>query len=84
MKIVLWVLVGALVMFVLLKIAAKTGATPSDTGERFKELAKTQQAKNLIMTNEFRELVKTKEFINLARSLAEDQLKTLATTLTYQ
>jgi hypothetical protein len=73
--------VGAAVMFVLLKIISKT-AESSDNGEKLKALLKTQQVANLMRTNEFRELAKTKEFQRYAASLAKDQVAELARTLT--
>jgi hypothetical protein len=81
MKTVLWILLGALIMFVILKVMSKTSSAPSNTSAAFKKLAGTVQVRNLIRTNEFRELIKTQEFKSLALSLADEQLKTLSTAL---
>ena len=77
----LWILVGALIMFVLLKIAAKTTGTESGMSTRLRDLLRTQQVANLVRTNEFRELVKTNEFKRFASTLASEQLKELSRTL---
>lgn len=81
MKGIWWLLLGALLMFVLLKIMSKASAGGSVTFDRFKELARSQQVANLIKTNEFREVVKTGEFKRFAASLADDQLLELSKTL---
>ena len=78
----LLIALGALIMFVLLKIMAKNSSSSSATTERFKNLAKTQQAVNLVKTNEFRELIKTKEFFSLVASLAKDEMTATSQLLT--
>lgn len=83
MRIVLYILLGALAMFIILKVTAVKGSTnTSQTTNKLIELAKTMQVYNLLKTNEFREVVKTKQFREFAKSLAEDQLIVLASTLT--
>jgi hypothetical protein len=79
-RILLWIVVGAAIMFVLLKILSKTSES-TDNGEKLKALLKTQQVPNLMRTNEFRELAKTKEFQRYAASLAKDQIIELSKTL---
>lgn len=81
MKTILWILVGALAMYLILKMLSKKDLTGSNTGKYVKELLATQQAANVIKTNEFRELVKTNEFKKLVGSLAEDQLVSLSKAL---
>jgi len=82
MKPIFWIILGALIMWLLLKIMAKVSDGKSDTTQRFFALTKTQEAHNLVRTNEFRELIKTREFLNLATSLADDQIKIISQTLT--
>jgi hypothetical protein len=74
-------MIGALVMFIILKYFSTKGVSGSGTSAAFKTLVRTQQFANLVRTNEFRELVKTREFTGLVKTLAEDQLITLSKTL---
>lgn len=76
-----WILLGALLMFVVLKIVTHISQPEGATTEKLKALVKTSQVANLVRTNEFRELIKTNEFKSFARTLAEDQLITLSKTL---
>ncbi len=78
MKTILWIVLGAVIMFVLLKVLSKRDTSDSKVSSNFKKLADTQQVRNLVRTNEFRELVKTKEFKDLLFSLADDQLTTIS------
>ena len=82
MRIALWILLGMVVMFAILKIISKVPGDSDRTTNYFKALCDTGEAHNLMKTNEFRELVKTQEFINLAGSLAEEQLTAMAKALT--
>jgi len=82
MRPILWIAVGAGIMFVLLKVLAAREITAGGTFAAFKDLSKTQQAANLVRTNEFHELVKTSAFKTLIKTLAEDQLITMAKMLT--
>jgi hypothetical protein len=55
MRYVLTFLGGAVGMYIILKVlSVKKSGTASQSTERFKELAQTQQVYNLLMTNEFR------------------------------
>jgi 2-phosphoglycerate kinase len=81
MRPILWILLGALLMFVVLKIVSAKSVSPSGTSAAFKQLAKTQQMTNLIKTNEFRELMRTNQFKDLVKTLAEDQLVAMSKTL---
>ena len=80
MRTFLLILLGAVIMYIILKILSSDVA-PADSTQKLKALAATQQAANLIRTNEFRELVKTKEFINFASSLAEEQVIIMSKSL---
>jgi hypothetical protein len=76
----LLIVLGAVIMYVLLKVIAGKTVT-ADSTVRLKKLASTQQAANLVRTNEFREIVKTKEFIDFITSLTEEQLITVSKSL---
>jgi len=81
MRPILWILLGGLITFVILKIASSKVVNTSGTSTAFKQLAKTQQMSNLVRTNEFRELIKTNQFKDLVKTLAEDQLVAMSKTL---
>lgn len=81
MRPIFWVLLGALIMFIVLKIASSVSRPASATTDRLKALVKTPQAGNLIKSNEFRELIKTDEFKSFVKTLANDQLVTLSKSL---
>ena len=83
MRPVWYILIGAVAMFIFLKLLAKTMPT-SPVTKKFKTLAGTPQAHNLIKTNEFRELFKTPEFLGFALSLAEDQMNILSKNISYE
>ena len=80
-KNILYIVLGMLIMFVILKLLSKTSSGTGNTTAALKQLAFTGEAYNLIMSNEFRELVKTPEFKNFTKTLADDQLKVLSKTL---
>lgn len=81
-KYFLFVLLGAGVMYLLLKILADRSRPESQTTARFIDLAKTQEVFNLARTNEFKELVKTTEFKQFVKTLAEEQINAIAGALT--
>lgn len=83
MRTFLWIGLGMLIMFVILKVLANTGITKdtSQTTARLKALLVTQQFANLVRTNEARELVKTQEFREFTKSLAADQVIALSKSL---
>jgi hypothetical protein len=80
MKTILWVFLGMIIMYVLLKVLAGRGET-SNVTTTLTALARTPQVGNLVLTNEFREVIKTQEFRRFAAALAEDQLKVVSQTL---
>ena len=80
-KNILYIVLGMLIMFVILKLLSKTLTGTGDTTKALKQLAFTGEAYNLIMSNEFRELVKTPEFKNFTKTLATEQLNILSKTL---
>ena len=81
MRPIWWFLIGAVIMFVVLKMLAGKTISTSSTSTNFMVLVKTPQASNLVKTNEFRELVKTSAFKKLMLSLADDELKAMSQTL---
>lgn len=80
-KNILYIVLGMLIMFVILKLLSKTSSGTGNTAAALKQLALTGEAYNLVTSNEFRELVKTPEFKNFTKTLADDQLKVLSKTL---
>lgn len=82
MKNLLWVLLGALLLFIVLRMIAGAGKEAALSTTKLKALAFLPETANLIKTNEFRELVKTKEFKDFTRTLAAEQVVVLAQTLT--
>jgi hypothetical protein len=82
MRPIFWIAIGAAIMFVLLKVLSNASATMSSSTARFKILAKTPQASNLIRTNEFRELIRTSQFKNFVLSLAAEEVSTIANAMT--
>jgi hypothetical protein len=83
MRPIWYILIGAVAMFIFLKLLQKTMPT-SATTKKLQALAKTNEAHQLIKTNEFRELVKTQEFLSFALTLAEDQMNILSTNMAYE
>lgn len=85
MRNIIFIIIGAGLMYLVLKILSTAGKPESDssspTSQTFMELAKTGQALNLVKTNEFRQLVQTTQFRNFVKTLAEDQIHTIANTL---
>jgi hypothetical protein len=81
-KYFLFALLGAGVMYLLLKILANNVEVKSQTTARFIDLVKTQEAFNLARTNEFKEIVKTSEFKQFVKTLAEEQINAMALSLT--
>lgn len=75
-----WLLIGAVVMFVVLKMISKTSET-SDTWLYTKRILASNQFNNLAKTNEFREIVKMPDFTNLLKTLAEEQIITTSKSL---
>lgn len=84
MRIAIFLIAGAIIMFVVLRILANNKNTQgtSQTTKNFMTLANTPQAYSLIKTNEFRELSKTPAFKNFVSTLAEEQINIMAKSLT--
>ncbi len=73
----LFIAIGALGMFLLVKILSSGAVSGGSTSKAAMNLLKTQQAVNLMLTNEFRELVKTPQFKTLVKTLAANELNAL-------
>jgi hypothetical protein len=82
LKPIWWILIGAVIAFVLMKLLSKVTSTGSTVTKNFKTLLGTAQVHNLIRTNEFREMVKTSEFQKFVFSLAEDEIVSISQALT--
>ena len=83
MKIFLYILVGAVVMFVVLKfISTKPVVTNSETSANFNKLLNTPEAGKLIQSPEFADLLLTKEFRTLAKGIGDEYLTSITKSLT--
>jgi hypothetical protein len=82
MRTIIFLLLGALIMFFVLKLLTKNkpGATSSTT-KNFIALAKTPQAYELVKTNQFSNLSKTPEFRNFVSTLAGEQISAMSNAL---
>jgi len=80
-KNILFVLLGMVLMYIILKLLSKMPDKSSETSAALTKIALSVQFYNLTKTNEFREIVKMPEFKQFAETLAEDQLRTLSQSL---
>jgi hypothetical protein len=80
-KNILFVLLGAFLMYLVLKIISSRALTGSGTSKAAMNVLKTQQAANLIMTNEFRELARTAEFKYLLKTLAANEINAMTNAM---
>ena len=80
-KIILWILLGMVLMFVILKLLSHRVVSPDDTWPQIKPIIMSQQFYNLTKTNEFRELAKMPEVSKMLETLANDQVTVLAQSL---
>jgi hypothetical protein len=76
-----WLLIGAVLMFIILKTLSKANPNNSRTWQYSKQILSSQQFTNLSKTNEFRELIKLPATAKLLESVAADQLKTISQSL---
>ena len=81
MRTILWIILGMVIMYVLLRVLSKKGIVDSNTNTQLKKLLDTPQVGLLIKTNEFRELVKTRQFKDFLISLADDQIQAISQSL---
>jgi hypothetical protein len=82
MKIALYIILGAAGMYLILKALSKLPDKSSEVSKYATQVMGTVQFRNLAFTNEFRELIKTDEARHLLGALADEQLKTFATSIT--
>jgi len=80
MREAIFLLIGAIVTIVLLKVFAKNKNIDSSEKE-FRKLAITKEAISLVRTNEFKNLAKTPEFKNYVKKLTQEQINILANSL---
>jgi len=80
-KTVLWVLLGMVLMFIILKLLSSRVVSSNDTWSQIKPIITSQQFYNLTKTNEFKELVKLPEVSKMLKTLAEDQVTEIAQSL---
>ncbi len=82
MKTAAYILIGAVLMFVVLKfISTKPIITSSETSDNFKLLLKTDAGVKLLASDEFSNLLLTKEFKNLLRGISDEYLQTITANL---
>ena len=75
---------GGIVMYMILSYMKNKTVSTDATWVATKKLLATQQASNLIKTKEFRDIVLTKEFRDIIATMAEDQIRTVANSLSTQ
>jgi hypothetical protein len=80
-KNILFVLLGAFLMYLVLKIISSKALSGSGTSVAAINVLKTQQAANLIMTNEFRELARTPQFKYLLKTLAANEINAMTNAM---
>lgn len=71
--------IGAALMFIILKLMNKKDKKPSKTFDNFKDVAATPEAKALIKTDEFKSLIKTDQFVKFATDFGVEQLSEFVT-----
>ncbi len=78
----MFILIGAVLMFIILKLLTKGKPIPDDkTSENFQLLLGTKEAHELIRTPQFADVLMTKEFKNLAAGIADKYIMDIAKKL---
>ena len=80
-KNILFLVLGAFLMYLVLKIISSKALSGSGTSKAAIDLLKTQQAANLILTNEFRELSRTPQFKFLLKTLAANEINAMTNAM---
>jgi hypothetical protein len=75
---------GGIVMYIVLSYLSHKTVSSDATWKATKRLLATQQASNLIKTKEFRDIVLTSEFRDIILTLADEQIMTVANSLSTQ
>jgi len=82
MKTFAYILIGAVLMFVVLKfLSTKPVVTPSETSENFKKLMSTPEAVILISSDQFANLLLTPEFKKLAKGISDEYIRTITKSI---
>ena len=82
MKTFAYILIGAVLMFVILKfLSTKPVVTPTETSNNFKNLMRTNEAILLLSTDQFNNLLLTPEFKKLARGISDEYIRTITKSL---
>ena len=82
MKTFAYILIGAVLMFVILKfLSTKPVVTPTETSNNFKNLMRTNEAILLLSTDQFHNLLLTPEFKKLARGISDEYIRTITKSL---
>jgi hypothetical protein len=75
---------GSIMMYIVLSYLSHKTVSSNVTWLATKRLLATQQASNLIKTKEFRDIVLTKEFRDVIGTMADEQIMTVANSLSTQ
>ena len=82
MKTALYILIGAAIMFLILKVFSFGKPIPeSKMKDNFKKLVATKQAQDLIRTPQFKALLLTPEFKEVIKGIADTYLEDIAKKL---
>ena len=83
MKTALYILIGAAVMFIVLKVLSSgKPISENKTKEDLKLFLATKEANELLQTPEFTAVLLTKEFRNLLKDIADSYINELTKKLT--
>lgn len=72
-------LIGAVLIFVVLKLISKKPKSDSKIFDDLLELAKTQESKDLFKTEQFNKVLETQEFTKLATDLGVETIANFVT-----
>jgi len=82
MKPLLYIIIGGVIVFIVLKFfASKPVASDSKTVENFRILLNTDEANKLLQTPELTNVLLTSEFKQLAKGISDEYLKTITKNL---
>jgi len=83
MKTFLFILIGAVAMFIILKVMSSgKPVSENKTKEDLKLFLQTKEANELISSPQFSAVILTKEFRNLLKDIADDYINELTKKLT--
>jgi len=82
MKVALYILVGAVLMYIILKfVSDKPTVSNSEMQNNFKKLLETSEAVNVLASDQFANLLLTPEFKNLMKGISDQYLQTITQSL---